>query len=105
MISASLYITACSAKNRIRRRLARLREPRYLVGAIVGGLYLYFSFFARSRGRRAVRGRPPRALPAAVATLAAAGPTLVGIAFLALATVAWLLPFDSGLLNFSEAET
>ncbi len=25
-----------------RRRLARLREPRYLAGGIVGALYLYF---------------------------------------------------------------
>ena len=27
-----------------RRRLARLREPRYLAGGLVGGLYLYFWF-------------------------------------------------------------
>ena len=36
MIGASLYIIGCSAKNRVRMRLRRLREPRYLIGAIVG---------------------------------------------------------------------
>ena len=30
----------------MRVRLRRLREPRYLIGAIVGAAYLYFSFFA-----------------------------------------------------------
>jgi len=106
MISASLYITVCSAKNRMRKRLARLREPRYLLGAVVGGLYFYLSFFARGRSRQAAarRGRPPAAA-AATAAIAASGPAVVGAALLVLATVAWVLPFDSGLLEFSDAET
>ena len=52
MFSASLYIIVCSARNRLRVRLRRLREPRYLIGAIVGAAYLYFSFFARFRASR-----------------------------------------------------
>ena len=36
MLSASLYITVCTTRNRLRVRLRRLREPRYLLGAIVG---------------------------------------------------------------------
>jgi len=108
MISASLYIVTCSAKNRVRRRVARLREPRYLVGAIVGAAYIYFSFFARARGQRAAAARRRNAPPgadAASAALVAAGPALVSMGFLMLATIAWVLPFDSGLLEFSEAET
>ena len=113
MISASLYIIVCTAKNRLWRRLRRLREPRYLVGAIVGAAYLYFTFFARARGRAAADAarrrnapRSDRAAPSAIAaTLVAAGPGIVGIVFLVLAIVAWVLPFDSGLLEFSEAET
>ena len=108
MISASLYIVACSAKNRVRRRLARLREPRYLVGAIVGAAYIYFSFFARARGQRAAAARrrnaPPGADAVSAATIAS-GPALVSIGFLILATIAWVFPFDSGLLEFSDAET
>ena len=106
MLSASFYIIVCSAKNRIRKRLQRLREPRYLVGAIVGGAYLYFSFFARSRSRAAAarRGRQ-RSAPFSMETLVAAAAPLAGVALLVLATLAWVLPFDSGLLEFSEAET
>ena len=32
--------SCCSARNRVRVRLRRLREPRYLIGAIVGAAYL-----------------------------------------------------------------
>ena len=107
MISASLYITACSWKNRLRKRFARLREPRYLVGAIVGVLYFYFTIFARGRSRQAAarRGRTPPGAAAATAAVAAAGSALMGAALLLLATMAWIFPFDSGLLDFSEAET
>ena len=41
----------------MRVRLRRLREPRYLIGAIVGGAYIYFSFFARFRATRASTAR------------------------------------------------
>jgi len=108
MISASLYIIVCTAKNRLRRRLSRLREPRYLVGAIVGMAYLYFSFFARARGQRNAAARRRNAPPAAEAASAAmltAAPALAGIGLLFFAAVAWVLPFDSGLLDFSDAET
>src|SRR4029077_106525 len=47
----------------------------------------------------------PAGAPAAfLAALRGAGPSLVGVALLAVAAVAWILPFDSGLLDFSAAE-
>jgi len=67
MLGPSLYITVCSFKNRVRARFRRLREPRYLLGAIVGGAYLYFSFFARSRGARASTTAPAMARTAKTA--------------------------------------
>ena len=107
MFSASLYIVICSAKNRIRRRLKRLREPRYLVGAIVGAAYLYFSFFARLRGPRIAVGsgrrRPTR--PSMPPLMSEAGGLLIGLSLFAVALLAWLLPFNSSMLEFSEAET
>ena len=57
MLGASLYVIVCSARNRLRMRLRRLREPRYLAGAVVGAAYLYFSFFGRLRGARSDRAR------------------------------------------------
>ncbi len=50
MLSASLYIIVCSAKNRLLVRLRRLREPRYLIGAIAGAAYFYFAVFRAYRG-------------------------------------------------------
>jgi putative ABC exporter len=108
MIGASLYIIACSARNRARLRLRRLREPRYLAGAAAGGAYLYFSMFGRLRSARSNAARRrrdgPSPAPSTMPALFAAGPTLTGIALLAGAAVSWVAPFDSGLLDFSDAE-
>jgi hypothetical protein len=107
VIGASLYIITHSAKNRVRVRLRRLREPRYLIGAIVGAAYLYFSVFARfQRGQRitAARRRSRSAPPVEFATLAAVGPALGGLVLMLLTTASWAFPFESGLLDFSESE-
>lgn len=107
MLSASLYIIRCSARNRLRQRLRRLREPRYLIGAIVGVAYVYFTFFARMRAvqsgerRRAGRARTPILV---VAAIRSAVPGIAGIGLLVVTVFAWILPFDSGLLDFSESE-
>jgi ABC-2 type transport system permease protein len=107
VIVASLYILVCSARNRLRVRLRRLREPRYLIGAVVGAGYVYFAFFARLGSARAAAGRRRRVQipPDVSGPLAAAGPALAGLGLLTGAAAAWLLPFNSGLLEFSEAET
>jgi len=101
MLSASLYIIVCSARNRLRMRLRRLREPRYLIGAIVGALYLYYSVFARMRSRGAVGRRrgAPVSVPA-MAALGAGAPAAVALALLTLSAISWILPFDSGLPRF-----
>ena len=112
MIAASLYIIVCSARNRARVRLRRLREPRYLIGAIVGVAYMYFSFFGRLRSarssaaRNAARARRDGTAPAlsTLPAIVASGPAFTGIALLLLTVASWLAPFDSGLLDFSEAE-
>jgi len=107
VLSTSLYIIVCTARNRVRLRLRRLREPRYLLGAIVGAAYVYFTFFARMRARagagRSRRGGsgPPTLV---LSALRASGASLLGIGLLAVSTAAWVLPFDSGLLDFSMAE-
>src|SRR3954452_1571817 len=107
MFSASLYIIVCSFRNRLRVRLQRLKQPRYFIGAIAGAAYLYFSFFARLRvsrsGAARRNNRPPR-VPASIAALLAAAPRLGSLALMIAAAGAWLLPVDSGLLEFSDAE-
>ncbi len=106
MIRASLYVIGCSARNRFRSRLRRLREPRYWLGAIAALAYLYFSLFGvRDRGRPASSRRRGAGAPAAiVGAVTASGPILTA-SLLALATaVAWVVPVGAGVLEFSRAE-
>ena len=105
MLRASLYITLCTAKNSLLVRLRRLREPRYLVFAIAGrGLHVFRRVHALRR-RRAATGaaaaEPPDIFAGSVRALA---PAAGGVAMLALAAVAWVLPTRSTLFDFSEAE-
>jgi putative ABC exporter len=106
VIRTSAYIIACSARNRLRVRLRRLREPRYLIGAVVGAAYIYFSFFARFRARTATRRRAREAVPPTVelVALTASGPAVAGLLLMVVTALGWLVPFDSGLLAFSNPE-
>ena len=98
MVGAFLYLTVCSFKNRIRRRLQRLREPRYVIGLVVGLLYMYFAFFAR-------RGRPRSAEGVSALAAMAAPMQLIGSLFLlATAAVAWVWPGGGQPLAFTRAE-
>src|SRR5215470_4731901 len=106
MLSASLYITLCSARNRLLVRLRRLREPRYLVGAVVGVAYLYFAIFARRAGRPPRRPNGDDRAPfEVISAWQTVGAPLVGLAMFSLAILAWVLPARPGLLEFSRAET
>ena len=105
MISASLYIIACGIRNRARRSLVRLREPRYLGFAIAGAIYLCLMAFLRLKtiGFGAAVGggsSPLDALP----VLAPSGTTLAGFVLLMAAAVSWLIPGGGGLLELTRAE-
>ena len=102
MISASLYITSCSARNRLRARLKRLREPRYLIGAIAGIAYFYFAIFA-PRARR-VGGRGRNGPPDFPAAFQVTGTSLAGLFVLVSAALPWFLSAKSKVLQFSDAE-
>src|SRR6188474_2018737 len=54
MIAALFYLQFHSVKNRLMMRFKRLKQPKYLFGAIVGGLYMYWYFgrFLFGIGRR-----------------------------------------------------
>jgi ABC-2 type transport system permease protein len=108
VLSASVYIAVCTARNRVRVRLRRLREPRYLVGAIVGVVYLYFSVFARTRGGRIRRGgsgaNDGRAPLDAISAFQVTGTALGGLGLFLCALQAWILPMASGIFEYSEAE-
>jgi len=103
MVSALIYLQFHSMKNRLAMRLKRLKQPKYLIGAIVGGLYFYWYFF---RFLFAPRGRmagvaPEAALPAVDPLLYESIGALILLAFMLLA---WVIPHKRAALAFTEAE-
>ncbi|MFN7980766.1 MAG: putative ABC exporter domain-containing protein [Vicinamibacterales bacterium] len=108
-LDVTFYVIWCSARNRMRARLRRLKEPRYLLGAIVGLGYLFVTLGIRQRVfLQGDAGRP--ATPAAgrspyLAALRALAPALGGVGLSGLSLLAWALPFGSNLLSFSPTET
>jgi hypothetical protein len=99
---ALFYLRAVSLWGAVRSRLLRLKQPKYLLGAVVGVAYFYFFFFRP-------RGTGPRGMPAggALPTVSAeALVVIIGAAALALflvALISWFVPRQAALA-FSEAE-
>ncbi len=91
MFNALWYYQYQSWRNRLAFRLRRLRQPKYMVGAIAGGAYFYFyaGYFLQIR-----KASAPSALTE----------TLSAFGLLVVALLSWLLPQKRGGLGFSEAE-
>jgi hypothetical protein len=103
VIQALAYLWVQSAKNRVWTRLKRLRQPKYLVGGIVGILYLWTFLFRNMLGG----GFGPRGdaamletSPEMVAALEVAG----AWGLLLMLAGFWILPSRRAALDFSEAE-
>jgi hypothetical protein len=82
--------------NRLLTRIRRLRKPKYLFGAIVGGLYFYWYIFrALGRGGQGVLFSPEHQdLVQAIAALV----------LLIIVLLAWIVPHSRAALSFTEAE-
>jgi len=117
MLGALLYLRLTSLKNWLRMRLLRLKQPKYLAGAIVGAAYLWFFFLRRNQfiGRTPTGATRQPALDQAQHALAAAGvavptdlggvPLAVGaLALLVVVTLAWVFSLERASLGFTEAE-
>jgi len=83
-------------QNRLLTRVRRLRQPKYLMGAIVGGLYFYWYFIRNlGRGGRVAFSSPEhRDMVESIAAL-----VLLGMVVLA-----WIWPHARAALAFTEAE-
>ena len=102
MINALFYLQYHSIRNRLVSRFKRLRQPKYLFGAIVGGLYVYFYFF-RYLFQNFGGARPaanPLAASAHPGLFESLGALLLGIIVL----LAWIIPHERAALTFTEAE-
>ncbi len=114
MLGALVYLRLVSAGNWLRTRARRLRQPKYLLGAIVGCAYFYFFFFRPlgappgPRPARSGTGLPPEALEAARAVLPADWAPVTtafgALALLGLVVLGWVVPRPRAALGFSEAE-
>ena len=101
MISALLYLQFHSIKNRTVMRIKRLKQPKYLLGAIVGGLYFYWYFF------RTLFGTRPRGQSLALFGSPDNQAILESVGALILFTIvllAWIIPHQRAALTFTEAE-
>jgi hypothetical protein len=58
MIDAALYLSSRSTVNSLRRRLERLRQPRYLIGFLIGIGYFYWVFVGPRSARSAMISSP-----------------------------------------------
>lgn len=95
--SPLLYLTLHTMWNRLRVRLRRLREPKYLIGTVIGVAYIGFIFFGRG-------GNAGPGLMRAIGGARGVAELVVAV-FLFGATVAgWLWPRSKPALPFTQAE-
>jgi len=100
--AALLYLRLTTAKGWFASRLRRLKQPKYLVGAVVGVAYIYFFFF-----RNLTRNRMPRASDAPAAPPPETFeiiPDVAAAALLLTIAINWIVPRGRAGLMFSEAE-
>ena len=98
MNRALLYLYTRTLAGSLRQRLVRLKRPKYLFGAIFGGLYFYgyfYRFLFLSRKGTPGMAMGPSALGESIGAL---------ILFAAVLGFAWIMPGKRTALMFSEAE-
>jgi hypothetical protein len=105
LVGALWYLRVTSIVGLVRSRLARLKQPKYLAGAVVGVLYFYLVFFRRAHTPQ-MGSHPGGADSPAGALAADVLPVLAELGALVLLVVLainWLVPRRAAL-PFSESE-
>ena len=97
LLRALLYLRLTSLANLVRSRLLRLRQPKYLLGAIAGAAYVWFFF---------IRGLGPRSNSQSLALAFGDGRAEIFAAIILsiFILLIWVLPSDAPGLSFSEPE-
>ena len=102
MIGTFLTIAFLTLKNKTVQRVRRLREPRYLIGAIAGAAYFWFFIFRRSMA--AHNSSNAKLLIMKTLAVSPVVADCASVILLLLMITAWALPADSGGLDFTETE-
>lgn len=103
MIAALFYLQWHTVKNRLTMRVKRLKQPKYLFGALVGGFYFYWYFFRvllGPRGHHYGNAAVPSASPADRLFFESIG----ALVFFVVIVLTWVLPRKRAALAFTEAE-
>jgi len=102
VVGALLYLRAMSLRNAVAARVKRLRQPKYLIGAVVGAAYIYLVVLRRMSAR-GPGGAPrfPQTVPVEQLPMFATFGAAILMIFVALY---WLLPRSRAALSFSEPE-
>jgi len=103
MIAALCYLQWQTFRNRVVSRFKRLQQPKYLIGAIAGGLYFYFYFFRFVFRGSAGAGRSPvnfSISPEHLVLFELGG----ALALFVIVLLAWIIPHERAALTFTEAE-
>jgi ABC-2 type transport system permease protein len=103
MIAALFYLQYHSARNRLVTRFKRLQQPKYLIGAIAGGLYFYF-YFIRYLFLGHTGGRSSAGNLAVSPEHAWLMEPLAALVLFIVVLLAWLIPHERAALTFTEAE-
>ncbi|MDB6127138.1 MAG: putative transporter, permease protein [Verrucomicrobia bacterium] len=102
MISALFYLRYTSLKNLVHSRFRRLKQPKYLIGAIVGAGYFYMVIFRRTRFNAAGSAtHAPTVLPVDLLPAVTIAGALVLLGVIALS---WIVPDQRAGIAFTEAE-
>jgi Putative ABC exporter len=102
VISALVYLQVHSFRNRLVARIKRLKQPKYLAAAIVGGLYFYLYFFRYlffGPGRQAGFGGSTVAPEYRLVY-----ETVGALVLFLIVLLAWLIPHQRAALAFTETE-
>lgn len=100
-VSALFYLWSRSLLNLVKAKLKRLRQPKYLLGAVfaLGYIFLFF-IFPQLMLQREQASLPPRE----PLDFADSATSIIPLFMLLLILVQWLWRRDRSSLQFSEAE-
>ncbi len=104
MISALFYLQFHSVKNRLVMRFKRLKQPKYLIGLVVGALYFYWYFFRVLFVPRTAWGASPGNTGRSSALDPLFYESIGALILLVIVGLGWILPRKRAALAFSEAE-
>jgi len=98
VIRTFVFLYGTSVRNALVQRFKRLRQPKYLIGAVVGGLYFYYFMF-----RHAFAGLGAPA-PAGAPVSSPLAEPISALILLIVVVLSWILSNRRAALQFSEAE-